>query len=627
MPKQLNINLAMTADTSQAKTQLQQLQRQLTELTQIHSKSSDFGFTKEIQNATAAAARLQVQLKNATDVDTGKLDLTKFTQSMNKSGMSLEAYQQHLRALGPEGDKAFAQLAASISNADARIRNANTLLGQFATTLKNTARWQISSSLLHGFMGTLQSAYGYAQDLNQSLNNIRIVTGASTDEMARFADKANKAAKALSSTTTDYTDAALIYYQQGIRDEDEIAQRTDTTIKLANVSRQSAEEVSSQMTAIWNNFADGSHNLEYYADVITKLGATTAASSSEIAGGMEKFAAVADTVGLSYEYAAASLATIVATTRQSEDTVGTGLRTIFSRLEGLKLGDTLEDGTDLNKYSQALETVGVNIKDASGNLKDMDTILDETAAKWDTLDQAQKVAFATTVGGVRQYTNLIALLDNWDMMEENITTARESEGTLQEQQDIYAEGWEAAQKRVRAATESLYQDLLDDKFFIGLTNIAGEFLEILDKIIDGVGGLGTILPGLIILIDKLFGPKIQAGAKVLYDNIRMTTAAGQADRIKQDQITRQNFIDAAKSSLTMNDQSNTGQTVSQEYGKVLDLQQKLNNNTQRLTQEEQKIAQMYIDRQQQLAENNIEYAKSVDLAKEQQSLLVESAIA
>ena len=69
------------------------------------------------------------------------------------------------------------------------------------------------------------------------------------------------------------------------------------------------------MTAIWNNFADGSHNLEYYADVITKLGATTAASSSEIAGGMEKFAAVADTVGLSYEYAAASLATIVATTR------------------------------------------------------------------------------------------------------------------------------------------------------------------------------------------------------------------------------------------------------------------------------------------------------------------------
>ena len=68
--------------------------------------------------------------------------------------------------------------------------------------------------------------------------------------MAKFAEQANKAAQALSTTTTQYTDAALIYYQQGIRDEEEIAGRTETTIKLANVSRQSAEEVSSQMTAI-----------------------------------------------------------------------------------------------------------------------------------------------------------------------------------------------------------------------------------------------------------------------------------------------------------------------------------------------------------------------------------------
>jgi hypothetical protein len=33
------------------------------------------------------------------------------------------------------------------------------------------------------------------------------------------------------------------------------------------------------MTAIWNNFDDGSHSLEYYADVITALGANTASSS------------------------------------------------------------------------------------------------------------------------------------------------------------------------------------------------------------------------------------------------------------------------------------------------------------------------------------------------------------
>ena len=99
-------------------------------------------------------------------------------------------------------------------------------------------------------MGAIQGAYGYAQNLNESLNNIRIVTGLSADEMAVFADQANKSAQALSASTLAYTDAALIYYQQGIRDQDEINSRVETTIKLSNVTGQSAEQVSSYMTAI-----------------------------------------------------------------------------------------------------------------------------------------------------------------------------------------------------------------------------------------------------------------------------------------------------------------------------------------------------------------------------------------
>jgi hypothetical protein len=69
---------------------------------------------------------------------------------------------------------------------------------------------------------------------------------------------------------------------------------------------------------------------------------------------LEKFAGIATTIGLSYEYAASALATITATSRESEDTVGNALKTIFARIQGLNLGETLEDGTTLNKYSEAL---------------------------------------------------------------------------------------------------------------------------------------------------------------------------------------------------------------------------------------------------------------------------------
>jgi TP901 family phage tail tape measure protein len=223
-------------------------------------------------------------------------------------------------------------------------------MSKFATTLASTARWQLSSSLLHGFISGISSALDYAKDLDESLNNIRIVTGYSADYMADFAKQANKAAKELNTTTVKYTDASLIYFQQGL-DEEQVLQRANITTKLANVTGQSMEEVSDQLTAVWNNFYDGSETLESFADKMVALGAATASSSDEIAGGLEKFAAIGKTIGLSFDYAAAALATITANTRQSEEVVGTALKTIFARIQGLSLGETLEDGTTLNKYS------------------------------------------------------------------------------------------------------------------------------------------------------------------------------------------------------------------------------------------------------------------------------------
>jgi TP901 family phage tail tape measure protein len=123
----------------------------------------------------------------------------------------------------------------------------------------------------------------------------------------------------------------LIYFQQGLT-EKQVKERTDITIKMANVTGQSVSEVSDQLTAVWNNFDNGTQSLEYYADVMTALGAATASSTEEISQGLNKFAAVAETVGLSYEYAAAALATVTATTRQSADVVGTAFKTLFARI-------------------------------------------------------------------------------------------------------------------------------------------------------------------------------------------------------------------------------------------------------------------------------------------------------
>ena len=521
MAKQLNVNMSVTADTSQAKQQLQQLQMQLQK---IQTKPTKLFDDVNLKEASKAAAELQSHLRAAMNVDTGKLDLTRFSSSLKMSGKTLDQYRQSLVKLGPEGQQAFLSIAQSIVAAEAPALRLTKRMNEFATTMKNTVRWQISSSVLHGFLGTINQAYGYAKSLDASLNSIRIVTGQTANQMADFAKEANRAAQALSTTTTSYTDAALIFYQQGLSDK-AVKERTDAVIKMANVTGDAADKVSSYMTAIWNNFDDGSVSLEHYADVITALGASTASSSAEIAAGLEKFAAIADVTGLSYEYATSALATLVANTRQSADVVGTSLKTIFSRLESVKLGETLEDGVELNKYSEALQKIGVHILDASGEMRNLDDILDDTAEKWDTLTQAQKMATAQTVAGVRQYNNFISLMDNWDDMQTNLNTAKKAEGSLQEQADIYAESWEAARDRVRAAAESIYKDLIDEDFFIEVDNGLTILLKGVDGFIEGLGGIKGLLGTIGGLFMQYFAKEMPATLNRLKENLMYISGA------------------------------------------------------------------------------------------------------
>lgn len=526
-----NVNMRFTADTGQAKQQLRDLQSSLdTLMNQIATKNIKFfdvnATKKEIDEASAAVQELKIALDQATNVNTGRLDLSKFSKSLSQSGYTLQDFATHLENLGPTGDKAFVALAQSVINAEVPLKRTNALLDNFKKTLANTAKWQISSNLMHGVQGSLQKAYYYAKDLDKSLNDIRIVTGQSSDQMAQFAEKANKAAQALSTTTTNYTNASLIYYQQGLSDK-EVADRTEVTIKMANAAGESASKVSDQLTAIWNNFYDGSKSLEYYADVMTKLGAYTASSTDEISAGVQKFASVANTIGLSYEYATSALATLTAKTRESADTVGNSLKTLFARIQGLTLGETLEDGTDLNKYSKALDKVGISIKDQQGELKDMNTILDEMMNKWDSLSRAEQVALAQTVGGVRQYTQLVNLMENKDYFKELVGVAKNSEGTLQEQADIYAESWEASKKRVQASLEEIYKQLVDDKFFIGLNDTLSDTLNITSKLIDSLGGLPGVLSVVSTLMLKSFGPDIVNNMQRMASNLFIDSGAAQ----------------------------------------------------------------------------------------------------
>lgn len=606
MAKRLNYTIGVNADTSKFEASLQEA---VTSLQALGTKSQ---VVPTLQKASTAALDLAKNLQSAVNTNTGKLDLSVFNKKLEDSGQSLRSYYNQMVQLGPAGTEAFLKVASSITQAELPLRRTNTLMNELWVTMKNTMRWQLTSSVLHGFVGSLKQAYGYSKNLDRSLNEIRIVSEKSAEDMARFAEQANKAAKALSTTTTNYTDASLIYYQQGLTDQ-EVLDRTETTIKMANVAGTTAETASQQLTAIWNNFYDGSQSLEHYADVMVKLGAATASSSDEISEGIEKFAAVANTVGLSYEYAASALATVTAQTRESASVVGTAFRTLFSRIQGLTQGETLDDGTTLNKYSQALATVGVQIKDTNGELKGMDEILDDLGSRWDTLTQDQKIALAETVAGVRQWTQLIALMDHWDFFKENLAMAQDADGALEQQAEIYAESWEAARDRTKAAAEDIYDSLINPDFYIKVDDLITPLLSGTADVIDAMGGMNGVLAASVLLINKVYGDKIAESLRESAIQIGFLTNQEQerARALQQQAATLAKSISIEK--MGVEGPAREALDITQ---KQVELRGLVNSKIDELNERQKSVLQADLNHLQSLQEQSKEYARQITLNEE-----------
>ena len=615
MANEVPIKLAFQGDMSAVKKELKDLKSELDNIVMKTSAVNSFGMIdSEISKTINLTAQLQGQLQAAT-TKTGNLKLDVLAKEFQKSGVSLSDYVGQLERLAqkgyPEAGAAAKHLVNQIQSAYAPINQMSGAISRVFSNLTQDIIKTFNYSLINKFTGAIRGAFRYAQNLDRSLNDIRIVTNLNVSQMADFAKQANKAAMALGATTLEYTKGALIYYQQGLSGED-VIERTNATIKLANTSGEAAEQISSYMTGIWNNFDKGSKSVEYYADVISYLGAVTAASNADIAEGVQAFAATASTVGLSFEYATGALTTLVDKTQQSASTIGNALKTIFARLSSVSLGETLEDGVNLTKYTSALAKVGVDVLDANGKLKEMDTILDELGKRWEHLSNTEKTALAQTVGGVRQYNNLISLMDNYGYFKELVGEAYDSEGYLSKQNAIYLESWAAASDQVKASWQKIYDLLIDDQLIIKLTKGFASIVSGVGDLISSLGGLKTLLPGIISLMLSFGGERINSGIVTTFNTIKdfltFNTANGGGGLAKKLQA------EAWESSLTLDKTGNA--QIDSLIIKQNEMSKEFIKNRQAMTQSERVMREEQLKRNKAIVEEIQNTQKLIDAERE-----------
>ena len=598
MANRINFNIGFTSDTRQITEDLNRLRAQLNQITTDPIKISDVDFKQSIESAKF----LKQALDEAYDSSVQNINLGKFNDILEQSGKNLSQLAFDLKNTGTLGNSAFSNLTKVITNAQIPVKKTSQLLDEMWISMKNIAKWNISTSILNSLQGSLQKAYYFSKDLDTSLNNIRIVTGKSKEEMAAFAEEANKAAKGLDAATLDYTDASLIYYQQGLNDED-VKARTETTIKAANVAKTSAEQMSEYLTAIWNGYKVDAAEAELYVDKVSAVAAATASDLGELSEGFSKVASAANTMGVDVDELNAYLATVISTTREAPETIGTSFKTIFARLNSISLGES-EDEWGLSEVGKTLEKINVQLLDSQGKLRDTGDVIADIGNKWSTMSKETQQAVAVAMAGKQQYSRLIALFDNWDEYQRTLMVSQQAAGALQEQADIYAESWEAAQQRVETSLENISMKAVNSDFFIGLLNGADKAVNGIDDVIDSLGGFEGVLLTIGTISTQVFNKQIGKSIDNMLENLSVFTGSAYSKSA--------NIFDQMSASIDtyLNSQKNLNLAQRESYKdqqQILSLRSEMARSMKQMSQE-------------QIEYNNTQIQYIENLQKEKQAI-------
>ena len=443
----------------------EKLKQQLTNIT-----GADVSAAKSIDELRETIAQL-----SAKDVDAANKLLEQFQQDVNKISPDIKKMGQEVE----EASKSFSQLVQEQNSID---QLKNRLVSFFSI-----------GSVIQTFRRAIRSAYESVKELDAVMTETAVVTNYEIEDMWKrlpeYTDRANK----LGASVKGAYETTTLFYQQGL-DTDQAVQLSIETMKMARIANLDYATATDYMTAALRGF-----NMELNEasatrvnDVYSKLAAITASDTREISIAMTKTASIANSANMELETTAALLSQIIETTREAPETAGTAMKTIIARFQELKkapgeIGEVDGEVIDANKIEGALRTIGVALRDASGQFRNLDDVFLDIAKKWNSLDTNTQRYIATMAAGSRQQSRFIAMMSDYKRTMELVNAANNSAGASQKQFEKTTKSLEAKINRLKNSWDTFVQGLANSSFIKASVDALTLLLNVLNKVTDVFG--------------------------------------------------------------------------------------------------------------------------------------------
>lgn len=431
-------------------------------------------------NVKPIVSSLQSQLKNIKaniNVSFSKAVST----NLNSATTALKNFNTNLNAViktSKTAQQAFHQLASSVSNikqatnglvqstkplkqAGQEIKNVTNTIEDFgaksALALKRNAAFLVPTTIIFGFITATKKGISEALNFEREMVRLSQVTGRSLSSLQGLQKEVTNLSKTLGVSSKELIDVSVTLAQAGLKAKDvEVILKSLAQSSLAPTF-DSMKQTTEGVIAAFSQFQLKAEDVEGVLGSLNSVAAAYAVESDDLITVIRRTGGAFKAAGGNLNELISLFTSVRQTTRESAETIATGFRTIFTRIQRPK---TIEFLREFNIELTDLQGKFVGPYEAIRRLS-------EGLQKLDSRD-LRFAGIIEELGGFRQVSKVIPLIQQFTIAQEALGVAEHGAGSLARDAATAQQSLLVQITKVKEEFNDLFRTIAQDQGFRAL---------------------------------------------------------------------------------------------------------------------------------------------------------------
>lgn len=464
--------VSTTFDTNgQATRQVRDFSARLGETTRVvatlNKETGDLAVTQQTvtrnyrQQAQAAEKAAAAELKATRQANAYLQQQTRAAQNTPYNPTAMQRQIEGMVGIGNAAknaadsagvfERAFLNSSDKVQKGTKEMTEKTNLLGDsFTNAYLKMLQWQVVGTIVSKTIGAFRDAISTMKAVDDEMVTVRKVTGFTAEQMEELRDRAYETASAYGEAADEYLNSVAAFARAGYGEQaDALAELATKTKLVGDTSAETAQQFLLSVDAAYQ-YKGNIDALTRVLDGANEIDNKYATSIEKLAEGLGTVAPVAAQAHVGVDELTAAIGTITAVTQRSGSEAARAFRALVLNIVGdtkteIDEGVTWTTGeiAGLKDVIREYAPAAYEAAKATGEVIDpMEAIGGLAQSMKDGLLTEQKLMeMVSDIGGKLRTSQLLALIQNWDMYQSMLKDYANAVGSADEEISNAMDSW------------------------------------------------------------------------------------------------------------------------------------------------------------------------------------------